>query len=136
MGDDRRMRSTVIGVVGAVLIILGALLPWVVDDSMFETGVPGIIGEGRITLVFGALALLLVVWAHIRPSTWAAIATLVLAAIVTVMMVREINDILTTTDSGPIGVGIHVSLLGAIIMLLGGAFRLAGWVMGRSPYTQ
>ena len=108
------------------LIILGAFLPWLTHDSPFETGVCGTVVDGGITLVLGTLALLLVVWAHVRPNLWTTIAALLVAAIVAVMMVRQILDMLTTSPSFTIGVGIYATLLGSIVILLGGASLVDG----------
>lgn len=129
----------IIILLGAVVLLIGAMLPWisiVTSDDTVITG--GYEGDRLITGSVGA-AILLGMFALKSKSRLHFIVASVLALIAVGIVVRDwltIRTILAraadggvNTDgiivtAGSVGVGIYVSLVGSVLALIGGLLRV------------
>ena len=97
-----------LGLLAAVLVIVGSTGPWTrmwavgfVGDHVDIIYVSGLTGDGRVTLVLGIVAAVLITWRLLRrrSSTWstmlqcAAIVILVVTGLVGVFNWSELDDI-------------------------------------------
>ncbi len=130
------VRLLVLG--GAAALILGAFLPWVkAEAGVFSATKNGIDGDGVITLVLaGALALAFLIARSEKTGAWlvitfAALATAV-AAYDTIDVARKADELTSQASflhaDASVGIGLWLSLAGAIAALVGGvlAIRRAG----------
>ena len=96
------------GLLAAALVAIGSVSPWArmwavgfVGDDIDVIYVNGVIGDGRVTLVLGLVAAVLILWRLFRrrSSTWStkvqsvAIVALVIAGLVGVFNWSELDEI-------------------------------------------
>lgn len=96
------------GLLAAALVIVGSIGPWArmwavgfVGEDVHAFYINGISGDGRVTLVLGILAAVLILWRLLRrrSSTWstivqsAAIVILVIAGLVGVFNWSELDEV-------------------------------------------
>jgi hypothetical protein len=130
----RPIAAWVVVFVGAVLLVVGALLPWGEATSPTASfSSDGIDGNGAITLI-AAVVLVIVFLVVQRASTaaWLVIATAVVAGAIGVRDASDLSDKASRlVDQGPpgvtaeVGVGVWVTIAGAVIALVGGIMALA-----------
>ena len=135
-GEPRRWPLTVwvLVLVGAGLLVLGAVLPWAEAHSKTSSfSTDGINGDGAITIVAAVLiALTLVV---VQRRTLAAGLVIGVAAIAGAVAAHDAIDIsrkaTELVDRGPpgvsagVGIGVWVTLVAAAIALVGGIMAFA-----------
>jgi len=119
---------------GAAALIIGAFLPWVkAEAGVFNITKNGIDGDGVITLVLaGALALAFLLARSVKTGAWLVITFAALAIAVAAYDTIDISkkaDELTSQTSflhvdASVGVGLWLSLAGAIAALVGGVLAL------------
>jgi hypothetical protein len=119
--------------VGAALLVVGALLPWGEATSKTASfSSDGIDGNGAITLI-AAIVLVLVVLVVQRPTTagWLVIVTAAVAGAIGVRDAVDLSDkAARLVDQGPpgvsanVGIGVWVTIAGAVIALVGGIMAL------------
>lgn len=123
-------------VLGSVLAAVGAFLPWVrIDFLDVSRTVTGIDGDGRFTLAFGVLAVLVLLFGNWRRRR-APLAAAVLGVLVFVLGTLYIVDPTTGVEaSGGLGqpildeafspaIGLYVTTLGGLLMTVGSAVAL------------
>ena len=119
--------------VGAALLVVGALLPWAEATSKTASfSSDGIDGNGAITLVAAVvLVLLFVVVQRTTTAAWLVIATAVVAGAIGVRDAVDLSDkAARLVDQGPpgvsanVGIGVWVTIAGAVIALVGGIMAL------------
>ena len=126
----------VVVVIGAALMIVGAVLPWreaqVGNLSVSSTGIDG---DGAITIVFAAgIVVLLVVLAGSRLLGWSLVALSAAAGAFALYEIvdtsRKADDLVHAAASGrvtaSVGAGPWVVLLGALAALVGAVLALVG----------
>lgn len=120
------------GLAGAVLVIIGAFLPWVSVASVFgNLGVNGIDGDGKITAGLAALGGLLLWLGWTNRSRVSVIVTIVaaaLAGLVTLYDWSNVSDKVSDLNNGDavrasIGIGLYATGIG-IVMLFASAFDM------------
>ena len=118
---------------GAVAVVVGAMLPWASVATPFGTiSKNGTDGDGIITMIFGLAAgvLLLLRWNR-APARGLTIAALVVSVLIGVVAVVDMIDVKSRFTSGSvslsasIGVGLWLTLLGAVAALAGTIISLA-----------
>lgn len=85
-----------VALAGGVAIVIGSLAPWSDTLGDLRSGIEW--GDGVITVLLGALTLLLVWWAWAKKSSKAAIACGVLAVVVFLVGVLEWSTIRDTSE--------------------------------------
>ena len=126
----------VVVVIGAALMIVGAVLPWreaqVGNLSVSSTGIDG---DGALTIVFAAgIVVLLVVLAGSRLLGWSLVALSAAAGAFALYEIvdtsRKADDLVHAAASGrvsaSVGAGPWVVLLGALVALVGAVLALVG----------
>ncbi len=145
VASSRPLAAWVVVFVGAALLVVGALLPWGEATSKTASfSSDGIDGNGAITII-AAVVLVLVVLVVQRPTTaaWLVIATAVVAGAIGVRDAVDLSDkAARLVDQGPpgvsanVGVGVWVTIGGAVLALVGGIMALAMSSRGsRRPRT-
>ncbi len=131
---SRPLAAWVVVFVGAALLVVGALLPWGEATSKTASfSSDGIDGNGAITLVAAVvLVLLFVVVQRTTTAAWLVIATAVVAGAIGVRDAVDLSDkAARLVDQGPpgvsanVGIGVWVTIAGAVIALVGGIMALA-----------
>lgn len=93
---------------GAILIVLGAFLPWA---TVFGISIAGIDGDGSLTLLMGLVA---GVVALVRPwSRNVRIGTVLLGSLVALVALADMTSVA--------GIGIYMTLIGGLLVLYPGA---------------
>jgi hypothetical protein len=129
---QRLLNSRVILIVGAVVIIIGSLLPWAQFNSDFEdVWVSGVDGQrhGIITLILGVAVIVAAVLLNVQ-RRWAGWIAAALGAIAGVIAIINFSDPDAAAgsgwDSGLIdpAIGVIVVIVGAVICIIGGLLPL------------
>jgi hypothetical protein len=118
---------------GAVLLALGALLPWAEAESAHASfSQIGLDGNGAITLLAGILVVLAI--ALMRPSPRAAGYVLALGAAALAVGIyqaldtsQKANDLVAHSSpdvSAGVGIGVWLTIGAAVVVLVGGAIAL------------
>jgi hypothetical protein len=131
----QRQLSTglIVGLAGALLMVVGAWLPWV-SFTLFGTSVSvkGIETDGKLTLILGALALLLFGQRYLHGphrSPWGAI---VLGGLGGAISSSSLASLISTLEElsqlgntwGNIGIGLYLTLTGSALAGAGGLLLL------------
>jgi len=121
--------------IGALLVIIGAFLPWGAVDNVVTTGLSG---DGIITLILAVVVLFSVFIKRI--SLWFSLALGALIAVIgvaqTFSITQKIDEIksifasslIGTSVNGRIGVGVYLTILGAAFILFGTFIQ---WIKNR-----
>lgn len=121
-----------LGILGAILIIAGSLMPWATVQSIFGTmSLNGTEGDGIITLLAGiGLAAGAGATAAFQ-RLWLAIAQAITAGGVAALSLYEINHVTSSLDDAgnelaraSAGSGLYVLLIGAVVAVLGGCLHI------------
>jgi hypothetical protein len=125
--------GALVGVVGALLLLLGALLPWL---SYHSITVAGIRGNGILTLsigigVIGLAACLFVARRSRTVATTLAIAMTTAAATAFVISGLNVIDVGRQMSGGSLsdmstGIGLWITLVASIVCGLGGLVCVVG----------
>jgi cation transport ATPase len=118
-------------IVGGVLIMLGALLPWgSVNAGIFSRSISGIEGDGLITGALGTILLFIGIFTHLKSgkyfSFWGTIISIIVVVIMasktcTIMGIMSSNSSVNTS----LGIGLFVSLFGGLLGIWGGASKIS-----------
>ena len=133
-----RVTGLVTGALGAVLLVIGALLPWITVLDQSHNGLD--LEDGQLTVGLGvaALVILLLVTIFGRTGKWMALigGFLVLAMSVVNTFAAVIDMDLGAADvllGASVAYGLYVVLIGGIVMGLGGlALLVLGAKGGRA----
>lgn len=116
-------------IVGAIILIIGALLPWAtVNVGLFQQSILGIQGDGGIVSLAGGAALLVVGIARkgIIGKNYSYGVTIV-GVLAGIWLVSKLGAVLTTTTQGvstSVGAGLWLSLIGPVLVVLGGLWTV------------
>jgi hypothetical protein len=123
---------------GAVALIVGALLPWVkAEAGIFSATKNGIDGDGALTLALGiAIALVFLLVRTPKTAAWLVVAFAAAATAIAgydaIDVSKKAHDLAEQSPfvhvSASVGVGLWLSLGGAVVALIGGVLAL-----GRGP---
>ena len=119
---------------GAVGLVIGALLPWATITAAFVGTVnkAGTDGDGVITLVFG-LVIAGVGWPLVARGTlrtWAAISVLVLGVLAALICLYDIVDVSSKADdlgsiaTASVGIGLWLSAIASVLVVGGAVLEL------------
>jgi hypothetical protein len=113
-----------IGVVSALLTIFMAFLPWgaAVNEKGQDSLVMGLQGDGKITLVLGAIAIILLISKRC-PHIFAAILGIIVA-IIAYIDIWTMNQVVTEMTAY-IGYGLYFTLAGGIGIFFGGILEMS-----------
>ena len=131
---------------GAGLIILGAFLPWASVSINFagqstSQSTNGIDGDGKITLMFGAAALVLTLLKNPGQTKLFALIALIASALATLIGLYDASQIGGNSEANSImaaaGDAFKVSLgIGIYLTIIGGAAATVGsWMRWKSAPT-
>lgn len=113
---DKRARTASMMVIGgAVATAVSAFLPWVSAGLFTLTGIDG---DGQITLVLGAIVI--VIWFALlrnRSGKVAAWSTIVCGGLVTAIGVYHYSNL---GDVGSIGIGVYGTIAAGVVTAIGG----------------
>lgn len=117
------MVTTTVGVVGALLVVVGSFMPWATLTSGFgSASMAGTDGDGRLTMIAGLALAVLAVSAGVHPTWWLRTVYLLAAALVAATTVLEIiwaGDRAAEASSelavASVGPGLYMLLVGALI---------------------
>lgn len=104
--------STLIGVAGAALIIIGNFLPWVSILGISTAGSGT--GAGTFILIMGALIALLA----FLGKRWSNIVAIIIALLTAAWAVLQLSDA-GSIPGASAGVGLYAILIGAVIAMAG-----------------
>jgi len=111
-----------VSVVGGILTVVGAFLPWVVVGG--QTTVSGVQGQGLFAVTFCAIALGVIAFREWNPPEQAVVVSMGLLVLIVVLNVFSGLDelpagqsIALTTDPA---IGLYASLVGGAVLALGG----------------
>ena len=133
-----RVTGLVTGALGAVLLVIGALLPWITVLDQSHNGLDLEDGQFTVGLGVAALVILLLVTIFGRTGKWMALigGFLVLAMSVVNTFAAVIDMDLGAADmllGASVAYGLYVVLIGGIFMGLGGlALLVLGAKGGRT----
>lgn len=125
------MKPKYVALVGGIVMIVGSLLPWVSVSSMFGTiNKNGIEGDGIFTLICGVAVILASIVAKEKPgkpSSVLAVLFGLFGGILAVFTLANVGEA-TRTISGEsvfaaVGIGIYVTLIGAVVAIVGGLMK-------------
>ena len=103
-------------VVSAVLLFIGAGLPWASVLSIEVSGLDG--GDGIITISLGVLLLALGVTRAFTRHRWTSIVGLILALLLGLVVLIDLTDVLGE-DLATVRIGLWLTTAGAVGALLG-----------------
>ena len=127
---NRGQQLTMIGAIG---LLLGALLPWASIASIFgQTSIAGYEGDGVIT---GAIGLLLLIGSLLNKGKsgkrYSITSTVfaIIAGLIGISNLSNINSIVADISSDSLvlvstGSGLYVTILGAVLAMIGGLQKL------------
>lgn len=113
-----------VGLIGAILIIMGSMLPW--GTGPFGMSASGLEGDGIITLLLGIVSIILLALA-----SWGRenkIGQPILGILVILIAGNVFLDMMDIPIASP-GSGLYLTLLGGIILLL---LPLIGMTLNKS----
>lgn len=108
------------GLVGAIAVVVGALLPWATVSTAFGTlSVNGTDGDGVLTLGGGVVAAALLLFG--RGRRWAAVVAAVVGVLVTIVGVYDLVNVSSAAAGATsnfarasAGVGLWVTVVGGL----------------------
>jgi hypothetical protein len=115
--------STYVVLIGAILMIIGAIMPWA---SVMGIGVSGLEGDGWFCLIAGVIA---GVFAFLKLNwgKWIVVLMGLVGAVVGIIDYMKIKDAVAATgamaEAGmgiSIGIGMYLVIVGGIVALIGG----------------
>ncbi len=107
-------------VLGAVLVIVGSVMPWV---RLGPISVSGLEGDGRITAVLGLLILILALASRTSPSRLPRVLVMVGALFSVAIAAVDNTRLREGLPENLIGAGIGTVFFGGILALIGGLLR-------------
>jgi hypothetical protein len=107
-----KSKSSLMGVAGAALMIIGNFLPWVSVLGISTTGSGT--GAGMFIIVMAALIALLA----FLGKRWGIIIALILALLSAGWAVKQLSDVGSITGASA-GMGLYAILIGAVVALVG-----------------
>lgn len=133
---SRPVIGFVLTIVGVLLAIVGAFLPWVTTSGFVSFSKAGTEGDGVITLVLAVLTGLLAVLMVLLKSRALAIGVLIGALLIGAVAVLDLTDISSKagdltrlggdfTVKAEVGSGLWMTAAAAVLLLLGGIVGLA-----------
>jgi len=109
--------SQIIGIIGALCVIVGAFLPWATWSSI---AVAGVEGDGRITLFLGFITGALLLWS---PRGKKKASFLILGLIISLIGCYDAYDVSKGVVPGVkpnIGIGLFATIIGGLIIVISG----------------
>jgi len=116
-----------IGVISAILIFVGAFLPWIKITAPFigSMTASGIEGDGLITLILSLLAFLMIYIGLTKSEKIAAIVLLVFGMICIVIGVYDATNIFQAIYTleyalSSVGSGVYLTIIGGVGLIISG----------------
>jgi len=122
-------RGQQLSLIGAIGLLVGAMLPWATIQSALlglSVSKAGYEGDGVFTGAIGLLLLIGAVVSKGKPGKRYSVATALLALVAFLILAFDLSNVSSAvTDAGEgllasVGPGIYVSIVGAILALVGG----------------
>ena len=125
-------RGRILTLVGAIGLIIGALLPWIVAEAVFggSLSTKGIEGDGQITAGIGVIVLVIAAVSKGKPSKLYSIAGSILAGLAAIVLIVDFSHLNKVVFDTPFGVsaklgsGLYLSIVAALVALVGGVQRV------------
>ena len=125
-------RGRILTLVGAIGLIIGALLPWIVAEAVFGGSISkkGIEGDGQITAGIGVIVLVIAAVSKGESGKLYSIAGSILAGLAAIVLIvdfLDVNKMVFDTPFGvsaKIGIGLYLSIAAALVALVGGVQRV------------
>ena len=125
-------RGKILTLVGAIGLIIGALLPWIVAEAVFGGSISkkGIEGDGQITAGIGVIVLVIAAVSKGESGKLYSIAGSILAGLAAIVLIvdfLDVNKMVFDTPFGvsaKIGIGLYLSIAAALVALVGGVQRV------------
>jgi hypothetical protein len=122
------MNKKMIGLAFAVLMIVGAFLPWVKVEFMgmsesangFMGGTKG--NPGALIVILGVLSAVFI----FLGKKWSNIVAILLGLLSTLWAFKQMNDAKELGDMVKIGIGIYLILISGIGVAIGGVLGMRG----------
>jgi len=129
--DPKRL----VALVGAVMVVLGSFLDWATVDSAFGSlGVGGMEGDGKLTLVAGLVAGVLLLLVRGRAGGIVGAVLLAIAALIGFVDYGNVQEMVDAVESefarASVGVGLYLVIAGGILGVVGSVLSLKS---GRPP---
>lgn len=105
------------GMLGALIVIVGAFLSWAVSPSITVKGTDG---DGTITLALAALAIVFL-WIKKIPAWVSAILGAIILA-VGIIDFSQVNEAVKL-DNGTVGIGLYLTIGGGFVLLIGSIWQ-------------
>jgi hypothetical protein len=119
-----KVNGRLIAIAGAILVIIGSLLPWATVDTPFgSVSKNGTEGDGVISLILGVFIILGALFRFNRPGNrpWIAFVFAVLALALGIFEYVDISSDASSISGGfvdaSVGIGVYVVILGALLGL-------------------
>jgi hypothetical protein len=119
--------AKIVGMIGALCVIVGAFLPWATWSSI---AVAGVEGDGRITLFLGFVAGALLLWS---PRGKKKASFLILGLIISLIGCYDAYDVSKEIIPGikpNVGVGLFATVIGGMIIVISGIVGLTSKMLG------
>ena len=107
-------------VLGAVLVMLGSVMPWV---KLGPISVSGLQSDGRITVVVGAVMLILALASRSSPSRITRVLVMLGALLAAVIAVVDNSRLREGLPDNLIGAGVGTVFIGGLLAFVGGFLR-------------
>ena len=130
-------RGKILTLVGAIGLIIGALLPWIVAEAVFggsisKSGIDGNgqISDGYVTAGIGVIVLVIAAVSKGESGKLYSIAGSILAGLAAIVLIvdfLDVNKMVFDTPFGvsaKIGIGLYLSIAAALVALVGGVQRV------------
>jgi len=121
-------KMNIIGLLGSVLAIVAAWLPWAKIDLMGETtSVNGFLGEmgGNPGVIFVAIGVLCAVFFFINKK-WSNIVCLILALCQIGDAIRQMSSLKGLGEGVATGMGLYLGIAGGALILVGAIMGMRG----------
>jgi hypothetical protein len=115
-----------IAILGALIVIIGSIMPWAKAASSYNASTTGISGNGKITLVCGIIMILGALLMLAFEKAWLGSLLVVVAAVPAIVLgIKEIIDVGTLiypngAPEAEAGLGLYLVVAGAAMAVLGG----------------
>lgn len=129
--QSRRIATgRIMTIVAAIILIIGALLPWgTVSVGLFQRSLLGIQGDGGIISLGTGVALLIAGIARKGiPGKNYSIGIAIIGVLIGVWLVSKLGGLLSLAASDPstsVGAGLWLSLIGPVLATLGGLWTVS-----------
>jgi hypothetical protein len=128
-------RGQLLTLLGGIGLILGAALPWATLTSYYfrvTTSKAGFEGDGMITGAIGVILILFAILEKGKTGKLYSVAVIIFAILAELVVFYDLPRVLSFISSAKsdykasVGVGIYITIIGAILAVAGGFQRVPG----------